>query len=90
MVGRRVIVGATGDDDVARDTARRLRDEGREVVFGGRWTEPEQLLQAAVAEDANEIIVSAYADELLRIEAVRADLDVAHVEITPLVPPRQG
>lgn len=57
MVRNRIVVGATGTDEPVRRTARRLRDEGHEVVFVGGGQTPEQLVATCVAEDAARIVV---------------------------------
>ena len=56
MTGRRVVVGGF-DADRARDTARKLRDEGAEVVLLGADLDVEGVGQAVIAEDATEVVV---------------------------------
>lgn len=82
MVGRRVIVGSIGDDVLARQVARRLRDEGREVVFVGGGQSPEQLVRTAIAEDATEIVVSADAVSRAEIVALGEVLGVDELVVT--------
>lgn len=57
MVRNRVIVGSTYQDDQARLSARRLLEQGHEVVFVGGGQSAEQLLRTAEAEDAPFIVV---------------------------------
>ncbi|MFI5426378.1 hypothetical protein [Aeromicrobium sp. UC242_57] len=54
---KRIIVGSTGQDDTARTTARRLLDDGHEVVYVGGDQTAEHLLSAAIAEDAELVVV---------------------------------
>jgi len=56
MARRRVVVGGF-DADRARDTARRLRDGGDEVVLLSADLDVNQLGRAVVAEDATEVVV---------------------------------
>ena len=56
MARRRVVVGGF-DADRARDTARRLRDGGDEVVLLGADLDVDELGRAVVAEDATEAVV---------------------------------
>lgn len=56
MTRRRVVVAGL-DADLARDTARRLRDGGDEVVLLGTDLGVDALGRAVVAEDATEVVV---------------------------------
>jgi hypothetical protein len=56
MSRRRVVVGGF-DVDRARDTARRLRDTGGEVVLLGADLDVNELGRAVIAEDATEVVV---------------------------------
>jgi len=55
-IRRRIVVGALGADR-AHALARRLRDEGDEVVLTGDDADVESLGRAVVAEDASEVVV---------------------------------
>ncbi len=82
MARNRIVVGATGDDETVRLIARRLRDEGHEVVFvGGRQT-PEQLVRAAVAEDAGRLVVGADEADVERVRQLCGALGVDDVEVS--------
>jgi methylmalonyl-CoA mutase cobalamin-binding subunit len=88
MVRQRVLLGAIGDGEVARKAAKRLRDEGQEVVFVGGEQSPEQLVRALIAEDAAAIVVDGDADSVARIATLCAELGAGDVSVTPLgVPP---
>ena len=67
MSAERIVVGASGDDDAAREAARRLRDGGHEVVFVGGRQSPAHLVRTAIAEDATRIVVDADPATLARI-----------------------
>lgn len=57
----RVVVakpGLDGHDRGAKVVARALRDAGMEVIYTGLHQTPEQIVQTAIAEDANAIGVS--------------------------------
>lgn len=57
----RVVVakpGLDGHDRGAKVVARALRDAGMEVVYTGLHQSPEQIVQTAVAEDADAIGLS--------------------------------
>lgn len=88
MVRQRVVLGAVGDGEQARKAARRLRDEGQEVVYVGGAQTPEQLVRAVIAEDAATIVVDADAESVARIVELCAELGAGDVDVTPLdVPP---
>lgn len=57
MVRDRIVVGSLGTGTYAAELARRLRDEGHEVVLVGGGQSAEQLVRTAVAEDATRIVV---------------------------------
>ncbi|HZI96073.1 MAG TPA: cobalamin B12-binding domain-containing protein [Actinomycetales bacterium] len=57
----RVVVakpGLDGHDRGAKVVARALRDAGMEVVYTGLHQSPEQIVEAAIAEDADAIGLS--------------------------------
>jgi methylmalonyl-CoA mutase C-terminal domain/subunit len=57
----RVIVakpGLDGHDRGAKVIARALRDDGMEVIYTGLRQTPEQIVQAAIQEDADVIALS--------------------------------
>lgn len=88
MVRQRVVLGSIGDGDRSRRAARRLRDEGQEVVYVGGEQTPEQLVRALIAEDAASIVVDGDAESLARIAELCAELGAGDVVVTPLdVPP---
>jgi methylmalonyl-CoA mutase cobalamin-binding subunit len=76
MVSERIVVGACGGDEIARATARRLRDAGHEVIFVGGGQTPEALVRTAVAEDASSIVVDADQPTVERIVALCAEWDI--------------
>lgn len=84
MVRQRVILGAIGDDEQVRRSARQLRDEGQEVVYAGGGQTPEQLVRTAIAEDAVAIVVDGDAESLARIADLCAELGADEVVVTPL------
>jgi methylmalonyl-CoA mutase cobalamin-binding domain/chain len=51
-------VGLDGHDRGARIVARALRDAGMEVIYTGLHRRPEEVVQAALQEDADAIGVS--------------------------------
>jgi methylmalonyl-CoA mutase C-terminal domain/subunit len=84
MVRQRVVLGSVGDDERARRAARRLRDQGQEVVYVGGGQTPEQLVRTLIAEDATGIVVDGDAETLARIAALCAELGAGDVVVTPL------
>jgi methylmalonyl-CoA mutase, C-terminal domain len=57
----RVVVakpGLDGHDRGAKVVARALRDSGMEVVYTGLHQSPEQIVEAAIAEDADAVGLS--------------------------------
>ena len=88
MVRQRVVLGSTGDDERARGAARRLRDEGQEIVYVGGHQSPEQLVRALIAEDATAIVVDGDAESITLILELCTKLGAGDVDVTPLdVPP---
>jgi len=85
MAGERIVVGAVDDDGNARLAARRLRDEGHEIVFAGGRQTPEHLVRTAVAEDAVRLVVDADAETLARVARLCDELGVADIDVEPLV-----
>ncbi len=84
MVRQRVVLGSLGDDEHARRAARRLRDEGTEVVYVGGDQTPEQLVRALIAEDAAGIVVDGDVEALARIAELCAELGVGDAVVTPV------
>lgn len=84
MAGR-IVVGGVGDESDALGVARALRDVGHEVVFVGGGQSPEQLIRAAVAEDAEELVVEGVADQAL-LSALRDELGAEHIRLTAADP----
>ncbi|KQX74905.1 hypothetical protein [Aeromicrobium sp. Root472D3] len=85
MTPHRIVVGAIGDDSGATAAARRLRDEGHEIVFVGGGQSPEQLARTAVAEDARRLVVDADTDGLELVRDACARLDATDIVIEPAV-----
>ncbi|MCW2825694.1 MAG: hypothetical protein JWQ91_2611 [Aeromicrobium sp.] len=75
MARDRIVVGAIEGDETVRPVARRLRDEGHEVVFVGGHQTPEQLVATAVAEDACRIVAAADDEAWAALSALAAALD---------------
>lgn len=91
MVRERIVVGATGDDSAARREARRLRDAGHEVVFVGGGQSAEQLVRAAVAEDATRLVVDADGAARQRIAALGGELGIGEdLTVTAVLNGDQG
>ena len=85
MATERIVVGASGDDDNARSAARRLRDEGHEVVFVGGHQTPEHLVSTAVAEDAVRLVVDADDASLARVRELCREQGADDVRVEPVV-----
>jgi methylmalonyl-CoA mutase C-terminal domain/subunit len=83
MAADRIVVGATADDDLARAAARRLRDEGHEIVFVGGHQTPEQLVRTAVAEDVVRLVVDADVRTLAYIADLCGELDATDIRVEP-------
>jgi methylmalonyl-CoA mutase C-terminal domain/subunit len=77
----RIVVGATGEDDAARLVARRLRDEGHEIVFVGGHQTSDHLARATVAEDAVRLVVDTDDRTLAKIARACADLGASDVTV---------
>ena len=84
MVRQRVILGSVGDDELARSSAHRLRDEGHEVVYAGGGQTPEQLVRTAIAEDVVAIVVDGDAASLALIADLCVELGAVDIVVTPL------
>jgi methylmalonyl-CoA mutase C-terminal domain/subunit len=84
MIRQRGVVGAIADGEGAERAARRLRDEGQEVVHVGGEQTPEQLVRALIAEDATGIVVDGDDGSLARIAELCAELGAKDVVVTPL------
>ena len=69
-----------GGFDGARETARRLRDAGDEVVLLGADLDVEQLGRAVVAEDATEVVVGSES-EAERVHGWLNERGVGHVTV---------
>jgi len=82
MARRRVVVGGF-DADRARDTARRLRDGGDEVVLLNADLDVEELGRAVVAEDATEVVVGSES-EAERLHEWLNERGVGHVTVRPV------
>ena len=88
MVRQRVVLGSIGDGVPAERAAKRLRDEGQEVVYLGGDQTPEQFVRALIAEDAATIVVDGDAESVARIVELCAELGAGEVDVRPLdVPP---
>jgi len=88
MVRQRVVLGSVGDGEHAQRAAKRLRDEGHEVVYVGGEQTPEQLVRALIAEDATTIVVDGDAESITRILELCTELGAHDIDVTPLdVPP---
>lgn len=79
MPNERIIVGSSGSDAAAQAVARRLRDEGHEVVFVGGDQSPAHLVRTAIAEDATRIVVDGDSATLDRIVALCAEWDASGI-----------
>jgi methylmalonyl-CoA mutase, C-terminal domain len=73
----RIIVakpGLDGHDRGAKVVARALRDAGMEVVYTGLHQSPEQIVEAAIAEDADAIGLSVLSGAHMTLFAKVVDL----------------
>ncbi|MGN6613273.1 MAG: cobalamin B12-binding domain-containing protein [Angustibacter sp.] len=73
----RVVVakpGLDGHDRGAKVVARALRDAGMEVVYTGLHQTPEQIVEAAIAEDADAIGLSVLSGAHMTLFAKVVDL----------------
>ena len=84
MVKQRVVLGSIGDDERAGAMARRLRDEGQEIVYVGGHQTPEQLARTVIAEDATMILVDGDDGSVARIAELCRELGAEDVVVTPL------
>lgn len=84
VVRQRVVLGSIGNGEPARKAAKRLRDEGQEVVYVGGEQTPEQLVRTLIAEDAAAIVVDGDAEAIARIVELCAELGAGDVDVTPL------
>jgi methylmalonyl-CoA mutase C-terminal domain/subunit len=88
VVRQRVVLGSIGNGEHAQKAAKRLRDEGHEVVYVGGGQTPEQLVRTLIAEDAATIVVDGDDEAVARIVELCAELGAGQVDVTPLdVPP---
>jgi methylmalonyl-CoA mutase C-terminal domain/subunit len=81
MAPARIIVakpGLDGHDRGAKVVARALRDAGFEVVYTGLHQSPEQIVDAAIQEDADAIGLSVLSGAHLTLFARVLDLLAAH------------
>ncbi len=84
----RVVVakpGLDGHDRGAKVVARALRDAGIEVVYTGLHQTPEQIVEAAIQEDADAIGLSvlsgAHMTLFARVVQLLADRDAADIVV---------
>jgi hypothetical protein len=82
MAGRRRIVVGGFDPDRARRAARRLRDDGAEVVLLGGELDVDGLGRAVVAEDATEVVVGSES-EAERLHGWLNEHGAGHVTVRP-------
>ncbi|MEH3032976.1 MAG: hypothetical protein PGN07_02795 [Aeromicrobium erythreum] len=86
---RRVLVGATGDDTPAAALARRLRDEGLEVVYVGGRATVDAVAHAALAEDVAEVLLVAAPDEVAQVADRTRELGLDDLVVTCTPAPEQ-
>ncbi len=84
MTNRRIVVGALSGDDDLLAVARAMRDEGREIILVGAGQSAEQLVRAALAEDADELVVGANAADMEVLEAMCRELGGEHIRLTAI------
>ena len=84
----RVVVakpGLDGHDRGIKVVARALRDAGMEVIYTGLHQTPEQIVAAALAEDADAIGLSvlsgAHMTQFRRVVALLADSDATDIVV---------
>ena len=73
----RVVVakpGLDGHDRGAKVVARALRDAGMEVVYTGLHQTPEQIVEAAIQEDADVVVLSVLSGAHMTLFAKVVDL----------------
>ena len=85
---RRIVVakpGLDGHDRGAKVVARALRDAGNEVIYTGLHQTPEQIVETAIAEDADAIGVSvlsgAHMTLFRKILALLAERDASDIVV---------
>ena len=66
--------GLDGHDRGAKDVARALRDAGMEVVYTGLHQTPEQIVEAAIQEDADAVGLSVLSGAHMTLFAKVVDL----------------
>jgi methylmalonyl-CoA mutase C-terminal domain/subunit len=88
MSSIRVIIakpGLDGHDRGAKVVARALRDAGVEVIYTGLHQSPEQIVSAAVQEDADAIGLSvlsgAHMTQFSRVLGLLRDRDAADITV---------
>ena len=77
MTARRIVVakpGLDGHDRGAKIVARALREAGHEVIYTGLHQTPEQIVQTAIAEDADAIGLSVLSGAHMTLFARIAEL----------------
>lgn len=84
----RVVVakpGLDGHDRGVKVVARALRDAGMEVIYTGLHQTPEQIVAAALAEDADAVGLSvlsgAHMTQFRRVVALLADADAQDIVV---------
>jgi methylmalonyl-CoA mutase C-terminal domain/subunit len=77
--------GLDGHDRGAKVVARALRDAGMEVIYTGLHQSPQQIVQTAIAEDADAIGLSVLSGAHLtlfsRVLQLLADADAADIVV---------
>jgi methylmalonyl-CoA mutase C-terminal domain/subunit len=77
--------GLDGHDRGAKVVARALRDAGMEVIYTGLHQTPEQIVQAALAEDADAVGLSVLSGAHLtlfrRVVDLLAEADAADIVV---------
>jgi methylmalonyl-CoA mutase C-terminal domain/subunit len=68
--------GLDGHDRGAKVIARALRDAGMEVIYTGLRQTPEQIVSAALQEDADVIGLSILTDVLVVVGGIIPDIDI--------------
>jgi methylmalonyl-CoA mutase cobalamin-binding subunit len=81
MARRRIVIGGPGDADHATTVAHERRDDGHEVVLLGGGHAVDELGNAAVAEDASEVVVIGTEADADRLRAWFDEHGVTHVRV---------
>jgi methylmalonyl-CoA mutase cobalamin-binding subunit len=81
MARRRIVVGGPGDAEHAQAVAHERRDDGDEVVLLGGGHAVDELGNAAVAEDAYEVVVIGSDDDADRLRAWLDEHGHPHVRV---------